>query len=102
MYMKVGVVLNLVTVRFYFGWRISLSLQAMAGAFLAVGMILLPETPRWLARNEKTEKALAVLRKIFKLEEKAQTELKDIQENMSQGRKESFTKVIKQLKGREA
>ena len=54
----------------------------MVGAILAIGMVFLPETPRWLAKKGRSEKALAVLRKVHKLEEKARTELKEIEETV--------------------
>ena len=43
---QVGLVINLICERFYFGWRISLSVQVLVGFILAFGMLFLPETPR--------------------------------------------------------
>jgi len=40
-------VVNLICDRFFFGWRISLSLQIVTGFIIAFGMLLLPETPRY-------------------------------------------------------
>ena len=65
-----------------FGWRVVLGLQLLAGAILTTGLVFLPETPRWLAKKGRSEKALAVLRKVHKLEEKARAELKEIEESI--------------------
>ena len=65
-----------------FGWRISLGVQPLIGAVLAIGMVFLPETPRWLAKKGRSVKALAVLRKVHKLEEKARAELNEIEETI--------------------
>ena len=65
-----------------FGWRIVLGVQPVVGAVFAIGMVFLPETPRWLAKKGRSEKALAVLRKVHKLEEKAHAELKAIRETV--------------------
>ena len=39
---------NLICERFIYGWRISLSVQILAGFSLAFGMLFLPETPRYV------------------------------------------------------
>ncbi len=45
-------------------WRWMLGIAVVPGAMLGIGMLTLPETPRWLAKKGRTEVALAVLRKI--------------------------------------
>ena len=45
---QVGSVVNLICERFFFGWRISLSVQVLVGFILAFGMLFLPETPRYV------------------------------------------------------
>ncbi|MCY0386674.1 sugar porter family MFS transporter [Robbsia sp. Bb-Pol-6] len=45
-------------------WRWMLGLSAVPGALLALGMYLLPETPRWLAGHGHTDLARASLRKL--------------------------------------
>jgi sugar porter (SP) family MFS transporter len=60
-----------------FGWRISLGLQCLFGVAFGVGMFFLPETPRWLVKKGKIDKAGKVLGKIRK-ESVAKEELNDI------------------------
>ena len=45
-------------------WRWMLGLGALPGAILAGGMLVLPETPRWLAGHGRLEHAEAVLRQL--------------------------------------
>ena len=45
-------------------WRWMLGLGALPGAILAGGMLVLPETPRWLAGHGRLEEADAVLRRL--------------------------------------
>lgn len=46
------------------GWRWMLGLAAVPGVLLGLGMLYLPETPRWLAKRGRADAAEAVLRKI--------------------------------------
>jgi SP family galactose:H+ symporter-like MFS transporter len=46
------------------GWRWMLGLAAVPGALLGIGMLFLPESPRWLAKHGQTEKALTILTRI--------------------------------------
>lgn len=46
------------------GWRLALALQAVPGAFLAVGMLGLPASPRWLALKGRLPEARAVLLRV--------------------------------------
>jgi MFS transporter, SP family, galactose:H+ symporter len=46
------------------GWRWMLGLGAVPGAVLAVGMLVLPESPRWLAGHNRLPQAEAVLRRL--------------------------------------
>jgi len=46
------------------GWRWMLGLGAVPGAVLAAGMLVLPESPRWLAGHQRLPQAEAVLRRL--------------------------------------
>jgi MFS transporter, SP family, galactose:H+ symporter len=46
------------------GWRWMLGLAVVPAAIFAVGMVVLPETPRWLARQGRLDAARAVLVRI--------------------------------------
>jgi len=46
------------------GWRWMLGLAAVPGLILGLGMLYLPESPRWLAKHGQTEKALKILGRI--------------------------------------
>jgi MFS transporter, SP family, galactose:H+ symporter len=46
------------------GWRWMLGLGAVPGAILAAGMLVLPESPRWLAGHNRMDQAEAVLRRL--------------------------------------
>ena len=45
-------------------WRAMFALGAVPAAVLLVGMLLLPDSPRWLASRQQTDRATAVLQKI--------------------------------------
>lgn len=59
-------------------WRIMLAIPAIPGALLWIGMLLMPESPRFLMRRGETEEAVKVLRTIRSPEE-VDREIKEIQ-----------------------
>lgn len=59
-------------------WRIMLALPAIPGALLWIGMLMMPESPRFLIRRGQTEKAVKVL-KTIRLPEEIDREVKEIQ-----------------------
>jgi sugar porter (SP) family MFS transporter len=46
------------------GWRWMFGLTAVPSLLFLIGTIVVPESPRWLARNGQTEKARAVLERL--------------------------------------
>lgn len=69
-------------------WRYMLVIAALPAIFLFIGMLRVPESPRWLISKGKKEKALGVLRKIRE-DHLAETEFKEIKAAIA---KESETK----------
>src|SRR5579862_1598024 len=60
------------------GWRWMLGLAVVPAAIFAIGMILLPESPRWLVKNGHRDAARKVLGRI-RTPAGADAELKDIE-----------------------
>jgi sugar porter (SP) family MFS transporter len=46
------------------GWRWMFGITALPSLLFLVGMVLVPESPRWLAKNGKPDSALAILTRI--------------------------------------
>ncbi len=64
-------------------WRWMLGLAVVPGAILGLGMLYMPETPRWLAKNGQVEKAIGVLRRI-RGTQNVEAEFKEIQATLSE------------------
>ncbi len=65
-------------------WRWMLGLAAIPGVLLGLGMIALPETPRWLLERGRTDDARKVLRRI-RGNANIDSEFKEIQNTLSLG-----------------
>ena len=63
-------------------WRWMLGLAVVPGAMLGLGMLYMPETPRWLVKNGQIEKAVGVLKKI-RGTQNVEAEFKEIQGTLS-------------------
>src|SRR5258707_3619739 len=46
------------------GWRWMLGLAAVPGIMLGLGMLYLPESPRWLAKHGQKDKSLEIINRI--------------------------------------
>ena len=80
----VGVIgINLAVLVSYFvaeyggGWRLMFASQGVPVAFLIVGLLMVPESPRWLAAKGHTARALEVLKRINGID-RARQELDEI------------------------
>lgn len=60
-------------------WRLMLAIPALPGALLWIGMLVMPESPRFFVRKGQIDKAVAVLKTILRPEEVEQ-EIRDIQQ----------------------
>lgn len=69
-------------------WRWMLGLAAVPGAALAIGMLTVPKTPRWLAGHEREDEARGVLTRLRAGYDDANVnhELADIQHTVREGR----------------
>lgn len=79
--------INLAVIASYFfsfdgwGWRWMFASQAVPVIFLMIGLLLIPESPRWLAANNRMAEALKILTKINS-PETAKRELETIQHSL--------------------
>jgi SP family galactose:H+ symporter-like MFS transporter len=79
------------------GWRSMLGLAAIPALILALGMLPLPDTPRWLMNHNEPEKARVVLNRI-RVGGDAEKELGEIQKSLKEqkaGRAELLTPIVK-------
>ncbi|SAP61205.1 major myo-inositol transporter IolT [Klebsiella oxytoca] len=60
-------------------WRLMLAIPALPGALLWIGMLVMPESPRFFVRKGQIDKAVAVL-KTIRRPEKVEQEIRDIQQ----------------------
>jgi sugar porter (SP) family MFS transporter len=63
-------------------WRWMLGLAVVPGAILGAGMLVLPESPRWLAKHQHPEAARAVLQRIRGTAD-VEPELRDIVDSLT-------------------
>ena len=77
-------------------WRFMLGSSVIPAVLLLSGMIFLPNSPRWLIKTGKTEKARGILTRIYKGDStEADREIKDIKEVLTIESKGSFSDLFK-------
>jgi sugar porter (SP) family MFS transporter len=79
------------------GWRWMLGVGVIPGAALAIGMLTVPHTPRWLMEQGREDEARAVLKKLRGSDPDADIE-KEIQDVKDAKEKESSTTIRDLLK----
>ncbi len=62
-------------------WRLMLGLAVVPGLLLGLGMIFMPETPRWLTERGREEEARRVLKKI-RGDANIEAEIRDIEQTL--------------------
>ncbi|CAA2969470.1 probable polyol transporter 6 [Olea europaea subsp. europaea] len=60
------------------GWRVMLGIAAIPSLILAIGILKMPESPRWLIMKGRIGEAKKIMYKVCDDEEEAQQRLKDI------------------------
>lgn len=60
-------------------WRYMLGFGMVPAAFLFLGMMAVPESPRWLIMHHRNDEALSVLRSVRDSDSKCQTEFREIE-----------------------
>jgi SP family galactose:H+ symporter-like MFS transporter len=79
------------------GWRYMLGLAAIPAVILSIGMLPLPDTPRWLINHNEADKARKVLKRI-RGKDDVEGEVKEIQDSLKKqrgGRAELFNPLVK-------
>ncbi|KXN82037.1 Sugar transporter STL1 [Leucoagaricus sp. SymC.cos] len=81
-------------------WRIPLFIQCVIGAILALGSLVMPESPRWLIDTSRDEAGLQVLLDLHgddTDDSKAQAEFEEIKEKVLQDRESGGERTYKMM-----
>lgn len=79
------------------GWRWMFALAAIPSVILAIGMLVMPESPRWLVSHNFINKATLALKRL-RGSEKVSSELREIQNSLAQqggNWRELFSPLVK-------
>ncbi|XP_058069066.1 polyol transporter 5-like [Magnolia sinica] len=85
----------------HLGWRLMLGVGAIPSVFLAVGVLAMPESPRWLVMQGRLGEAKRVLYKTSDSKEEAESRIADIKEavGIPQNCNDDFVQVQKNSHG---
>lgn len=64
-------------------WRWTIGLGVIPALIFAIGMILSPQSPRWLVRDGQYDKAKKVLKRVRATDEEVETEFNDIKSSLN-------------------
>ncbi len=64
-------------------WRWTLGLGAVPALIFTIGMLISPQSPRWLIRDGQVEKARMVLKRVRVTDQEIETEISDIQSSLT-------------------
>lgn len=84
--------INYAFTNFEGSWRWMFGIGLLPAALLSIGMLALPESPRWLVRQNQLEKAKDILRRLRKTPD-VSAEIKDIEKSL-QVRDTSFREIF--------
>ncbi|EKM79711.1 hypothetical protein AGABI1DRAFT_121016 [Agaricus bisporus var. burnettii JB137-S8] len=83
-----------------FSWRIPLFFQCIIGIILALGSLVMPESPRWLIDNSRNEDGLRVIADLHGGDldnEKAVLEFEEIREKVHQERESGVERTYRMM-----
>ncbi|KAI9799727.1 MAG: hypothetical protein M1833_003846 [Piccolia ochrophora] len=76
-----------------FQWRFPIGFQAFFGVILIIGILALPESPRWLIKHGKEKEAFEILGRLHEKPEDDEEILKDVEEMKAINRITSGSKL---------
>lgn len=78
------------------GWRWMFGLAVIPSAVLGIGMVLMPQSPRWLVSKGKDEKAKSVLERI-RMTRNVNSELDEINKNLEKQKQANLKDILNPL-----